>query len=136
MLADKNFWEGIIFRLYPDEAKGLLFWIIGSLLFTVVMLVNNKELKAGLKGTNGLWEAPEFCLYICFWLFPQMIMLDGCCGIRFSDFAWYTLWVLMMYGFTGRWGLEWIIRLKNSVTQTTSISSTQTEIKKDQQIIP
>lgn len=87
---------------------------------TIIHLVFKKEWTAGLKGANGLWEGPEILSYLCFWIFPIMIFSSGFLQVNYPEWAWVLIMGFMLFGLTGRWGLEWLLAFKNNATQVTS----------------
>jgi len=49
-------------------------------------------------------------------------MADAFLGYVMSDAAWIGIGFLFLYGFTGRWGLEWLSSMKGTTITTTSQS--------------
>ncbi len=119
--------------------EGMMLYIFGAITVTFVHIKFAKEWSAGLRGTNGLWDAPEICIYIFTYIYPHMIMADQFLGLKASDMAWYFMMGLLAFGLTGRFGLEWLLAFKNGGTKVTTMdettiksTSTTTETKEDE----
>lgn len=132
---DKIF-QDFINHLTPEHFEGWLLYVIGAGAVTLVHIINARRWKIGLAGENKRWEGPEMVLYLCSWIFPYMILADGCLDRKFSDQAWWTIWALMAYGLTGRFGLEWLLAVKNGqpMPQKEKINI-QTNTQSNQEII-
>ena len=95
-------------------------YICGSITMTWIQIYHKKDVVEGLKGDNGKWESPEWLVYLASWLFPQMIMASGFMNFTFPIEAWLFMGGLVLFGLTGRWGLEWLLSLRygnSSVSQ-------------------
>jgi len=106
--------------------EGMALYIFGAITITFIHIKYSKEWSAGLKGSNGLWETPEICLYIFTYIYPHMIMADQFLDLRASDMAWYFMMGLLAFGLTGRFGLEWLLAFKNGGTKVTTTDSETT----------
>lgn len=91
-----------------DHLEGLFLYIFGAITVTIIQIRNEKQFIEGLKGKNKQFEAPEIILYIFCWLFPHMIMADQFLQFHLSIEGWYFMGILLLFGLTGRWGLEWL----------------------------
>lgn len=106
--------EKVINHLMNITPEGMLLYVCGAITMTWVQLYHRKEVITGLKGENGLWEGPEWILYICSWLFPHLVMADVFLGLKSAtDWPWWLIISLIMYGLTGRFGLQWLLAFKN-----------------------
>lgn len=106
--------------------EGMLLYIFGAITITFVHIKYSKEWSEGLKGSNGLWETPEICLYIFTYIYPHMIMADQFLALKASDMAWYFMMGLLAFGLTGRFGLEWLLAFKNGGTKITTTENETT----------
>jgi len=106
--------------------EGMMLYIFGAIPITFIHIRFAKEWSAGLRGTNGLWDAPEICIYIFTYVFPHMIMADQFIGLKASEMAWYFMIGLLAFALTGRFGLEWILALKNGSSKVTTIENETT----------
>lgn len=97
---------------------GLILYVCGAVSITWVQLHFKDQVVEGLKGENNKWEAPEWLVYISAWIFPHMIMANGFLGISFSMEAWLLIGGLVMFGLTGRWGLEWLYSMRSGTKPT------------------
>jgi hypothetical protein len=111
-----------------EHPEGMLLYIFGSTAITTVHVYYRAEFVSGLKGPNGHFEAPEICIYLFTHLFPHMIMADQFLGLLASNMCWYFMMVLLLFGLTGRFGLEWLLAFKNGGTKVTTIEN-ETTIK-------
>jgi hypothetical protein len=59
-----------------------------------------------------------------------MIFSSGFLQLNYPDIAWYTLIAFMMFGLTGRWGLEWLLAFRGGAAQVTS-TTTEKTVEKD-----
>lgn len=109
---------------------GMLCYIFGSISMLYVDIRNQKEVTNGLKGTNGLWDAPEWIAYKASWVFPHMLMASGFLKMEFPTYAWMLMGGLILFALTGRWGLEWLASLRSGTPLPPSKpeSTTQTQI--------
>jgi hypothetical protein len=105
----------------------LVLYTLGSITITWVQLYHKKDVVIGLKGSNGLWESPEWIVYISTWIFPHMLMASGFLKMVFPVEAWIFMGGLIMFGLTGRWGLEWLLALRTR--SGTTITQEKTEVK-------
>lgn len=112
-------------KLTPGHFEGLVMYVAGTITITWVHLHHKKEVVLGLKGSNGMWEAPEWIVYIATWIFPHMIMSSGFMNVKFPDWAWWLMTGLVAFGLTGRWGLEWLLAMKTKTTMTTKEEHTK-----------
>jgi hypothetical protein len=122
--------------LTPGHLEGLILFVGSTLIMTWVQIKFSDEWRAGLKGPNGYWEGPEILLYICFWLFPPMVLADIFLQLKASELVWYIFLACIFFGLTGRWGLEWLLAFKSGANQvtTTTHSEEKTIIKKEEKI--
>lgn len=109
---------------------GLLCYIGGAISITWVHIYFKEQVVDGLKGENKKWEAPEWIVYLASWIFPHMLMSSGFLEMKFPIEAWLFMGALVLFGLTGRWGLEWLLAVKNGtvIKQETKIEKT-TEIR-------
>jgi hypothetical protein len=108
-----QFFTALFTHAAQEHPEGIVLYTFGAITITIVHLVHRKEFVTGLKGKNGLFEAPEICIYLFTWLFPHMIMADQFVSLHPSNFAWYFMAILLLFGLTGRFGLEWLLAIKN-----------------------
>lgn len=128
----EKFLEATIQHILTITPEGMLLYVCGATTMTWVHLHHRKEVIVGLKGENGLWEGPEWVLYVCSWLFPHAIMADLFLGLKSAtDWPWWLLISLLMYGLTGRFGLQWLLALKSGSSKveesTTIVNKTTTK---------
>lgn len=117
--------ESAIQHLLSVPAEGMILYVFGALTMTWVQLYHRKEVIVGLKGENGLWEGPEWVLYVCTWLFPHAMMADLFLGLKAAtDWPWWLLIALLMYGLTGRFGLQWLLAMKSGSSKVEQESTT------------
>lgn len=127
--------EQFISRITPGQFEGTLLYIIGAISTTIVKLHYRKPWSRGLMGKNMTWESPEVLLVILFIFFDHVIMAHVFLKFEISDSVLWFLAGLFLYGFTGRWGLEWIASWKGGTTiinKTTSSEETITKKEPDE----
>lgn len=112
-MSIEPFIETAIKHILSITPEGMVLYVCGAVTMTWIELANRDELRRGLKGENGLWEAPEWIIYKFGWLFPHMIMADQFLGLKASDFAWWFMLGLLLFALTGRFGLQWLLAFKN-----------------------
>jgi hypothetical protein len=109
-------------QITPGQFEGILLYVIGAFSTTVVKLYYHKEWRVGLVGANGRWDSYEILLTILFVFFDHLIMAHIFLGFAINDSVLWFLAGLFLYGFTGRWGLEWLGSMRG-----TTIIKTHTE---------
>ncbi len=126
--------QQLLSSITPGQFEGVLLYVIGAISSTIVKLHYRKPWSRGLMGTNMTWESPEVLLVILFIFFDHLIMAHVFLKFHISDSVLWFMAGLFLYGFTGRWGLEWIASLKGGGTTTIinkSSASEETITKKD-----
>lgn len=113
------------------DPVGLLLYTMGTITVTTIQLVNRKEFIRGLKGDNGRFDSPEIVIYLFIWIFPHFLMADAWLSLKLSTEGYLFLTAMLLFTLTGRWGLEWLLKLKGggAMTTTTTKSSSNEEIK-------
>lgn len=116
-----------------ENLNGIILYMFGAISTTVVKLHFRKIWTDGMKGENGLFEPPEIMLTILFVFFDHLFMADAFLGMEMSWYGWTGIGVLFLYGFTGRWGLEWLANMKGTTITKTTINKSLEEktIKKE-----
>jgi hypothetical protein len=123
--------------LFVNHPEGMFLYTGGVITITVINLVYRKEWDRGAKGKNLLWDMPEqmFVIYVRWVLpnmfvasysLPQVVTVKDSLLVFGSGFALYAL--------TGRWGLEWLERLRTGKNETIKSSETVTIEKKDETV--
>lgn len=95
------------------DPVGLFLYIMGTITVTIIEIFFFKEFTKGLKGENGEFETPEIIIYLFIWLFPHFLMADAFLSKPLSGYGYMFLGALLLFGLAGRWGLEWLIRMKS-----------------------
>jgi len=90
------------------QLEGVILYTFGAFCSSVVKYTYRKEWVEGMKGANGLWESPEIMLTILLLIIDHIFMADAFLDMEMSNNAWIAIGILFLYGFTGRWGLEWL----------------------------
>lgn len=124
-----NIWKEFLQSITPGHLEGIVMYVCGSITMTWIQIYHKKDVVEGLKGDNGKWESPEWLVYLASWLFPQMIMASGFMKFTFPIEAWLFMGGLVLFGLTGRWGLEWLLSLRYGSGTMTQISSQKEEKK-------
>jgi hypothetical protein len=109
--------------------EGIILYICGAITITAVHLYNMKDWRIGLRGENGHWESPEVCVYIFTWIFPHTIMADQFLALQASDWVWWFEMSLLLFGLTGRFGLNWLLAFKSGSNKVDGENGSQQDIK-------
>lgn len=118
-------------RAITTNAQGMLLFVVGSLIMTLLHLFFNKQIVTGFKGENQLWEPPEWMTYIVTWMLPEFLMADAWLGLRLSDAGYIILGELVLFALMGRLGLEYMMSLKGRTISEKTIKIEQTDTKKE-----
>lgn len=98
---------------------GFTIWLIMTLLQEVLFFVNRENVIKGLKGKNGMWEAPELFVWVLLRLIPQFVMWVTLLGFRPPEWIYWLVGAGLLFSLTGRWGLEYILtRIPGSFSKT------------------
>jgi hypothetical protein len=108
-----KFIDQFILWLTPGHFEGMLLYMISATVMEWVQWKFKTEVTHGFKGANGMWEAPEWIVYIAARILPHMILASGFLQVQFPEIAWYTIIGVIFFGLTGRFGLEWLLSFKN-----------------------
>ena len=115
-----NIIDKFVAYLTPGHFEGIALFLWSCLAMTAVQIYYAKEWTAGLRGSNGLREAPEILIYIIVWLLPVVIFAAVFLQLPVPDMVWYTMWVIIGFALFGKWGLEWLLAFKTGASQVTS----------------
>lgn len=112
----------------PHDTIGLILFFLVYNTVIVINLVYKAEWDLGSKGTNKFWDLPEQIATQNKWYFPPIII--GACFlpqvIKVPDMVWFYMFGITFAAMFGRWGLEWLERVKGGIT---SVFNKKTEIK-------
>lgn len=118
-------------RAITTNAQGMLLFVVGSFIMTLLHILFNKQIVTGFKGENKLWEPPEWMTYIVTWMLPEFLMADAWLGLRLSDAGYIILGELVLFALMGRLGLEYMMSLKGRTISEKKTEITQTEVTKE-----
>lgn len=118
-------------RAITTNAQGMLLFVVGSFIMTLLHILFNKQIVTGFKGENKLWEPPEWMTYIVTWMLPEFLMADAWLGLRLSDAGYIILGELVLFALMGRLGLEYIMNRRGQTITEKKLEVTQTEVKKE-----
>jgi len=127
-------WERLIDALekaITTNAQGMLLFVCGTIVMTVLHILHGKSFVLGLKGDNHLWESPEILTYLITWLLPEFLMADAWLGLRLSDAGYLILGEIVLFALMGRLGLEYMLSLRGRKITEKKLEVTQTETKKE-----
>lgn len=124
-----NIIDKFVTYLTPGHFEGIVLFLWSCLVMSVVQIYYAKEWTRGLRGTNGLWEAPEILIYIIVWLLSPVIFAAVFLQLPIPDMVWYTLWTIIGFALFGKWGLEWLLAFRSGASQVTS-TTTEKRIEK------
>lgn len=118
----------------PHDAIGLILFFLVYNSVIAVNLVYKTEWDIGSKGTNKFWDLPEQLATQNKWYFPPIII--GACFlpnvIKIPDMAWFYMFGITFTAIFGRWGLEWLERIKGGITSVFRKTEIKTEVNEQQ----
>lgn len=132
-------WERLIDALekaITTNAQGMLLFVCGTIVMTLLHIIFNKQIVRGFKGDNQMWEPPEWMTYILTWILPEFLMADAWLGLRLSDAGYLIVGELVLFALAGRLGLEYLMNMRGRTVTESKIEVTQTETKKEDQPLP
>jgi uncharacterized membrane protein len=127
-------WERLVDALekaITTNAQGMLLFVCGTIVMTVLHILHGKSFVLGLKGDNHLWESPEILTYLITWLLPEFLMADAWLGLRLSDAGYLILGEIVLFALMGRLGLEYMLSMRGRTVTEKKLEVTQTETKKE-----
>lgn len=112
----KDFLEN--FLVIPDSIRvdGLLLYLLGMVYYSYIHWRHDKEMVKGLKGDNGLWEAPEAVVYYWLQSFPPILFADAFLGLILSDGMMIVFTLILLFAIMGRAGVEMMLAWKTKIT--------------------
>lgn len=127
-------WERLIEALekaITTNAQGMLLFVCGTVVITVLHIIHWRAFVKGLKGENGLWESPEILTYLITWLLPEFLMADAWLGLKLSDAGYLILGEIVLFALMGRLGLEYMMSLRGRTITEKTLEIKQTDTKKE-----
>lgn len=125
----KDIWDELI-KAIAANPQGMVLFLMGSTVITLLHLIYHKEVVRGFKGVNGLFEPPEWTLYWFSWICPFILIGASCEVMHPPDMVWYFLGFMLIYGLMGNKGIEMILAWRgggsSSITKTESSESKET----------
>ncbi len=103
-------------HLLKEHPEGVFFYMIGSTIMTVVIIIHRKSFRRGLEGHNGMWEAPEIVTYLWIWMFPQSILAVLFLELSPPDMFWYFMLFCLLFALAGRSGIEMLFNWRGNKT--------------------
>lgn len=128
----KNIFDELL-KVISTNPQGIVLFLGGSLVMTLLHLVHRKEVIKGHKGTNGLWEPAEWTLYWFSWICPYIIIGAATKVMDPPPWVWYFLGFMLVYGLMGNKGAEAILAWRGfgagakTTTESTQILKTKVE---------
>lgn len=113
------------------NAQGMLLFVCGTFVMTLLHIVYRKQFVEGLKGDNHLWESPEILTYLITWLLPEFLMADAWLGLRLSDAGYLILGEIVLFALMGRLGLEYMLSLRGRTITEKKVEITHTDTTKE-----
>jgi uncharacterized membrane protein len=127
-------WDRFILALekaITTNAQGMLLFVCGTIVMTILHIMHGKAFVKGLKGENMLWESPEILTYLITWLLPEFLMADAWLGLKLSDAGYLILGEIVLFALMGRLGLEYMMSLKGRKFTENKIEVTHKETKNE-----
>lgn len=103
--------------VFPEKVRwdGFALFIMGMVYYTYLHKKHDHEIVKGLKGENGLWEAPEYVVYIWTQSFPFVLFADQFLGLILSEGMMYIFTLILFFAIMGRAGIEMMLTLKSKM---------------------
>lgn len=98
-----------LLKSISTNPQGMLLFLMGATVVTILQLVYRKEVVAGHKGINLIWEPTEWILYWFSWICPFVLMGAACRVMDPPAYVWYFLGFMLIYGLMGNKGVEAIL---------------------------
>lgn len=127
----KDIWEELI-KAIAANPQGMLLFLLGSAVVTLIQLAYRKEVIRGYKGANGFMESQEWTMYVFSWVWPEIVMGAATGVMNPQDWVWYFLLIMMAYGLTGNKGVEAILAWRGIGGTTKSETTTSTTVTASQ----
>lgn len=102
-------------QLETLRLDGLTLYMAGCLYYMYLHRKHDNEFAKGLKGENGLFEAPEQVIYYWLQAFPFILFGDAFLGLVMSDSMTWIFILILFFAIMGRAGLELILGWKGKV---------------------
>jgi hypothetical protein len=102
-------------QLESVRLDGMFLYICGVLYYTYLHWKHDAEISKGLKGSNGMWEAPELVVYYWLQSFPFILFGDAFLGLHLSDGMMWVFILILFFAIMGRAGLELILSYKGKL---------------------
>jgi len=101
----------------PEKVRidGFVLYVLGMIYYVYMHSKHDKEIVRGLKGENGMWEAPEAVVYYWLQLMPPIVCADAFLGLSMTDGMQYIFTLILFFAIMGRAGVELIPTLKNKI---------------------
>lgn len=104
-------------HLAKEHLENLVFYFISSLVMIILMIRNDAQIKSGLKGDNGLFEAPEVVIYLWVWLFPQVILSVLFLKFEPQEWFWLFMGICLLFALAGRDGIQMLFNWRGNKKQ-------------------
>lgn len=104
--------------IVPEKFRldGFILYLTGMFYYAYLHCKHDKEMVKGLKGDNGLWEAPEAVVYYWLQAFPFILFADAFLGLILSDGMMIVFTLILLFAIMGRAGVEMMLAWKTKIT--------------------
>lgn len=117
----------------PGEFTSVMLWLITSVIITVVLIRQNKNMVQGIKGHNGFMESAEAVTYLICWIFPYIVNYSAFFNSELPNWVWWFMSGCIAWALGGKWLFEWALALRagsTTVNDPTTIKTT-VEVKQE-----
>lgn len=108
--------DEMIRQLESVRLDAFFLYFLGILYYLYLHKKHDGDIIRGLKGENGLWEAPELVIYYWLQSFPFILFGDAFLGLKLSEGMLWIFILILFFAIMGRAGLELILSFKGKVT--------------------
>lgn len=124
-----NFLDQFVQHVLQEHPEHVLFYLIGSSVMTVILVINYKEFADGFKGRDGRWQISEIVIYLWTWMFTQSVLGVLFLDLKPPDYFWIFMGCCLLFGLAGKDGIHLLFNWRGVQPQ----AKEESKQKKDEQ---
>ncbi len=104
----------MIAGLSNAEVIGLFLFLLMNFTLIGALVMFRKDIVAGLKGKDVLFEMPEVIVFIYLYVFPS-IFIAACTVpsiVKIDIMGWMFMMLVVLFGLAGRFGLNFLLAFR------------------------
>lgn len=100
--------------LSNTEVIGLFLFILMNATLILALIMFRKDIVAGLKGKDILFEMPEVIVFIYLYVFPSAFIAAICVPsiVKIDIMGWMFMMLVTLFGLAGRFGLNFLLAFR------------------------